>query len=311
MDEHEGARAKRLPVVMIIDDTPTNTQLLAQVLRHSYAVVTAASGPQALALLEKPEKPDLILLDVMMPGMDGYEVCRHLKDNGATRHIPVIFVTAMDQPKDQQLGFSLGAVDYITKPFEVPLVLARVNVHIRLKLKSEMLEKLAFLDGLTDIPNRRALEEALSVEWGRSKRSGAPLSVLMIDIDHFKAFNDSCGHGAGDECLRKVARELDSSLLRPGDFIGRYGGEEFAVILPDCDATGAALVAEKMREGVAALKIRHPTPEQGAYVTVSIGCTTRVVSMATPLSDLMDEADKALYLAKALGRNRVSAYQGS
>ena len=309
MDEHQGVTAKRLPVVMIVDDTPTNTQLLAQVLRHNYAIQTAACGSEALALLQQPDKPDLILLDVMMPGMDGYEVCRRIKDDPALRHIPVIFVTAMDQPKDQQRGFALGAVDYITKPFEVPLVIARVNVHVRLKLKSEMLEKLAFLDGLTDIPNRRALEEALSVEWGRANRSGAPLAVLMIDIDHFKLFNDACGHGVGDECLRKVARELERSLLRPGDFVGRYGGEEFSVILPDCDAAGAALVAEKLREAVAALKIPHPMAEAGGCVTISIGYTSRLVSLA-PLSDLMDEADQALYLAKSQGRNRICAYRG-
>lgn len=310
MSEHVGLPNDRLPVVLIVDDTPTNLLILTEALKHEYTIRTATNGLDALALLQEPDKPDLILLDVVMPGMDGYEVCRRIKQSPATWHIPVIFVTAMAQAKDQKLGFDLGAVDYITKPFEVHLVVARVNVHMRLKLKSEMLEKLAFLDGLTDIPNRRALEEDLDQEWGRAKRSNTPLSVLMIDIDFFKAFNDHYGHGVGDECLRKVARELERGLMRPGDFVGRYGGEEFSVILPNCDSAGAALVAEKLRERVDALKIPHEYSEVCDHVTISVGYTTRQVASDTILNALTEEADKALYLAKSRGRNRVSGFSG-
>ena len=311
MDEQKHVTAKRLPTVLIVDDTPANIQILSQALLHDYTIQIAANGPAALSLLQEADKPDLILLDVVMPIMDGYEVCRRIKQDPATWHIPVIFVTAMDQFKDQQLGFDLGAVDYISKPFWMSLVIARVNVHIRLKLKSEMLEKLAFLDGLTDIPNRRGLEETLTKEWARARRSGTPLSVLMIDVDRFKAFNDHYGHGAGDECLRRVAQVLERGLMRPGDFIGRYGGEEFFVILPDCDTAGAALVAENLRERVAALKISHAHSAAADHVTISIGYTTRIVGTDSSWSDLMDEADKALYLAKTRGCNRISGYEGN
>ena len=299
---------KRRPTVLIVDDTLPNIQLLTQALRYDYTTQSASNGPDALSLLKGADKPDLILLDVAMPEMDGYEVCHRIKQDPATRHIPVIFVSIMDQLQNQQLGFDLGAADYIIKPFWMPLIIARVKVHIRLKLKSEMLEELAFLDGLTDIPNRRGLEETLTKDWGRAKRSGIPLSVLMVDIDFFKAFNDNYGHGAGDECLRRVAQALKKGLMRPGDFIGRYGGEEFSVILPDCDTAGAALVAENLRERVAALNISHAHSTVAAHVTVSIGYATRVVGTDSAWPDLMDEADQALYLAKQRGRNQISGY---
>ena len=301
----------QLPSILIVDDTPGNIQLLERVLSHAYTISSAGDGPEALALLENGDKPDLILLDVMMPGMNGYEVCRRIKQDPTMRHIPVIFVSALDQLKDQQLGFDLGAVDYITKPFWVALVIARVNVHIKLKLKSEMLEKLAFLDGLTDIPNRRGLEETLIKEMERARRSGTPLSALMIDVDHFKTFNDKYGHGAGDVCLKKVARALDAGVKRPGDFIGRYGGEEFSVILADCNSAGAALVAEDLRERVANLKIPHAHSTAADHVTVSIGYTSQVIGSESSWTGLMEEADKALYLSKTRGRNCVSAYEGA
>ena len=311
MDEQSNATSRRLPAVLIVDDTLANIQILEQALGHDYTIQSAASGPAALSLLQESIKPDLILLDVIMPGMDGYEVCRRIKQDPAARHIPVIFVSGLDQLKDQQRGFDLGAVDYITKPFWLALVMARVNVHIRLKLKSEILEKLAFLDGLTDIPNRRGLEQTLTREWERAKRSGTPLSALMIDVDHFKTFNDEYGHGAGDVCLRKVAQALEKGVKRPGDFIGRYGGEEFSVILSDCNTAGAALVAENLRARVAALKISHAHSTAADHVTVSIGYTTQVVGTDSSWSGLMEEADKALYLAKTHGRNRSSGYERS
>lgn len=304
------ASARRLPYVLVVDDTPLNCHLLECALRGEYKVRVASNGVDALAMLHEQEKPDLVLLDIMMPGMDGYEVCQRVKEDPELKGIPLIFVTAMDQPEDQQRGFALGAVDYITKPFELPLVKARVNVHVRLKLKSEMLEKLAFVDGLTDIPNRRALEETLKREWGRASRRHDPLSVLMIDIDVFKAYNDRCGHGAGDLCLRRVAHELVRGLQRPGDFVGRYGGEEFLAILPNCDAAGALRVGESLRSRIADLRIPHPASSVADIVTISVGFTSHQVGPETPPVDLESEADEALYLAKSGGRNRVCAFAG-
>ncbi len=293
--------------ILIVDDTPTNIQILAQALRNSYAIKVAANGAAALEIVLGQEKPDLILLDIMMPEMDGYEVCRRIKQDPTSWDIPIIFVSAKDELADQKLGFDLGAVDYIAKPFEVPLVLARVNVHLRLKRKTESLERLALLDGLTDIPNRRALEEALTREYGRSRRNGTPLSLLMIDVDHFKAFNDHYGHGVGDDCLRAIAQTIEAAMLRPADFAGRYGGEEFAVILPESDKDGALVVADKIRRQVASLNIPHAYSPTAPFVTVSVGLKTYQSAEDKTNTALLQEVDRALYFAKEQGRDRVVA----
>lgn len=294
------------PAILIVDDSPSNLHVLAHALQNKYDVIVATNGHSVLQILETQPHPDLILLDIMMPDMDGHEVCRRLKSNAGTRNIPVIFVTARDSLSDQQLGFNLGAVDYITKPVEVPLLLARVDVHIRLKLKSERLEELAMVDGLTDIANRRALDEALRRESGRAAREQSSLAVLMIDIDHFKEYNDHYGHGAGDACLRKVAHRLKTEVHGPSDVVARYGGEEFCIVLPNCDAPNALHVAEHLRLSIEALHIPHLYSSVSGLVTVSIGCSARHIppSEAGSLS-LRAEADEALYTAKSQGRNRV------
>ncbi|MCB1920004.1 MAG: diguanylate cyclase [Candidatus Competibacteraceae bacterium] len=304
--DEELLAPRRRPILLIVDDTPANIQILAQGLMDQYDIRVATSGMAALELLQKTNRPDLILLDVMMPEMDGYEVCRRIKQDSALWDIPVIFVTAKGDSVDQQRGFNLGAVDYITKPIEIPLVRARVGVHVRLKLKSERLEQLALLDGLTDIPNRRALEETLKRECAQSHRHRAPLSILMVDVDHFKAFNDCYGHGAGDECLIRVAHALERGLRRPGDFVGRYGGEEFIVILPACDQAGAVVIAEHLQQQIADLHIPHACSSATDHVTISIGLTSRQAKSKDACYEMLHEADQALYAAKAQGRNRVS-----
>ncbi|WP_321493356.1 diguanylate cyclase domain-containing protein [uncultured Desulfobacter sp.] len=291
--------------ILIVDDTPTNIQVLAQALMKKYEVKVAINGPAALKIVMGNEKPDLILLDIMMPDMDGYEVCRRIKQDAGTRNIPIFFITARDEVSDQKKGFDLGAADYIVKPFELALVMARINVHLRLKRKTERLEKLASVDGLTDIPNRRTLESTLARECRRSMRNSKPLSVLMIDVDHFKAYNDNYGHGAGDECLCALAKVLEASLRRPTDFAGRYGGEEFAIILPDCDTDGAMKVAEKIRTRIASLAIPHAFSGTAAHVTVSIGGKSMLFNAETSGDELLQKADQALYLAKEQGRDRV------
>ncbi|WP_238551760.1 response regulator [Candidatus Symbiobacter mobilis] len=294
-----------LPKVLIVDDMPGNIHILAKALVNRYDVRCATNSYAALAMLLRSEKPDLILLDVMMPGMDGYEVCRRIKREPATQEIPIIFTSAKDDMMNQQHGFNLGAVDYITKPISIPLMLERVHVHIRLKQKTERLEKLAMIDGLTDIPNRRSIEEALDRECGRSRRDGIALSVLMIDVDHFKNFNDRYGHGAGDICLQHIAAALWQELRRPGDFVGRYGGEEFLVLLPECSQEGAVTIADNLREAVGNLAIPHEQSTVADHVTISIGvCSLYVSSSNTPHSILQD-ADRALYAAKSQGRNQV------
>ena len=298
-------RKSRQPFIYVIDDTPTNIELLAGALSPDFTIKFATSGAKALEFLAKTEKPDLILLDVMMPGMDGYEVCRHLKENPTTRGIPIIFITAKNEVADQARGFSLGAVDYIPKPFELPLVIARVRTHLNLKLRTDLLEAQASIDALTGIANRRRFDESLRTEWRRAARNIMPVSLLMFDVDHFKAYNDQYGHGAGDDCLRLIGEALQRAELRPGDFVARYGGEEFAVILPSCHSAGARAIAERIRVVIEGLQIQHEHSSCAPVVTVSIGCATQKPAQGGDVSGLFLAADMALYRAKQEGRNRV------
>lgn len=293
--------------ILIVDDIPTNIQVLAEALRQQHRVKVATNGRDALAIAHAEPLPDMILLDVMMPEMDGFEVCRQLKADPATRHIPVIFVTAKDDVADEEHGLMLGAVDYIAKPFHLPVVRARVRNHLALKLKADLLESLANIDSLTDIPNRRSLDEKLEAEWRRCQRSGQPLSLIMLDIDHFKAFNDHYGHGAGDICLVTVATTLARNLSRPGDMMARYGGEEFAVVLPETDLAGASQMAERMREALAIQRMPQAPDTGNGMVTLSAGVASGVPDEASSIASLLEAADRKLYEAKRQGRNRVCA----
>jgi diguanylate cyclase (GGDEF)-like protein len=291
--------------ILIVDDVPTNIQVLAEALRRQYRVKVATNGRDAIAVAQARPQPDLILLDVMMPAMDGFEVCRRLKADPATRHIPVVFVTAKDDATDEERGLMLGAVDYIGKPFHLPVVRARVRNHLALKLKADRLESLANIDSLTDIANRRRFDEKLDAEWRRCQRSGLPLSLIMIDVDHFKAFNDHYGHGAGDICLVTIAATLSANLARPGDMVARYGGEEFAVILPETEPDGAVLIAERMREALAEQGMAQAPGDERSMVTLSAGVAGRVPDEQSDVAELVAAADRKLYEAKTLGRNRV------
>jgi diguanylate cyclase (GGDEF)-like protein len=293
------------PLILIVDDTPTNIQVLAESLRAEYRVRVAGSGKAAFEIIAKVGAPDLILLDVMMPDMDGYEVCRRLKQAPETQNVPVIFVTAKADAIDEEYGLSLGAVDYIAKPFHLPIVAARVRNHINLKIKTDLLESQAMLDGLTNIPNRRRFDETFESEWKRALRGGTPLSLIMADIDFFKRYNDNYGHGIGDDCLKKVAASLASSIDRPSDLVARYGGEEFVAILPDTDATGAHAMAERFRSHVEKMKITHEFSEVSKFVTVSVGLACVIPTLDMAPEAVLKKADEMLYQAKELGRNRV------
>lgn len=295
------------PQILIVDDTPTNIQVLAEALRADYRVRVAGSGKAAFEIIEKLGAPDLILLDVMMPVMDGYEVCRRLKQNPETQHVPVIFVTAKSEAVDEEYGLNLGAVDYIAKPFYLPIVSARVRNHINLKLKTDLLESQAMLDGLTSIPNRRRLDEVLDQEWKRAQRSGLPLALIMADIDFFKRYNDNYGHGSGDLCLKKVADTLARSIERPSDMVARYGGEEFVAVLPGTGVEGARNIAERFRSQVEAMHIAHEYSDASNVVTVSVGCASITPAEGVEQDSLLKLADENLYRAKESGRNRVCA----
>lgn len=297
------------PLVLLVDDTPTNLHVLIRSLQDDYRVKIATSGAKALEIAQSADKPDLILLDVMMPEIDGYEVCRRLKENPATHRIPIIFVTALDNPSDEERGLNLGAEDYVTKPFAMPVVRARVRNHIRFKQTVELLESMAFIDGLTCLSNRRHFDQTLDTEWKRSLRNGEPLALILADVDNFKKYNDHFGHGKGDECLKKVAKAFAESVNRPGDVVARYGGEAFVAILPNTDSMGAAVIAEKFRNRVIELALASAPGANMPVVTVSVGCASSSLSTgdaaALPLPALVESADQALYRAKQNGRNRV------
>ncbi len=292
--------------ILIVDDVPDNIRVLSRMLvDDGHQISAATNGRQALKLAAACA-PDLILLDVMMPEMDGYEACAALKADPQLGSIPIIFITALADVEDETRGLELGAVDYITKPFKESIVRVRVRTHLELKRQRDILQQLSHFDGLTGIPNRRAFDERLDQEWRRAVRSREPLAAAMIDIDYFKQYNDTRGHLAGDDCLRRVAGTVAEGLTRGGDFVARYGGEEFIGLISGVDGAGLAEVAEKLRAGVEALQIPHGASPASPWVTVSIGAAIcRPTPEAPPLS-LIESADLHLYAAKRLGRNQVS-----
>jgi diguanylate cyclase (GGDEF)-like protein len=286
--------------VLIVDDEPANVHVLAEALGGGYDVRFATDGERALELA-RSHAPDLILLDVVMRGMDGFEVLRRLKGEPATQRIPVIFVTAMDEIDDEQNGLEQGAVDYITKPIRPAIVRARVRTHIELKTQRDLLEQRASIDGLTGIANRRRFDEELDLRWRSAQRSASALNLMLIDVDHFKQYNDNYGHGAGDDCLRRVARAIEACYGRAGDLAARYGGEEFAVI-----QSGPAPSAqiERLLQSIRALRIPHRASSAADVVTASVGAVEVVPGAGSSARQALEEADKLLYAAKQGGRNR-------
>jgi len=296
-------------LVLLVDDVPKNLQILGNALKsEDLAVAFATDGKKAIEYIEK-KLPDLILLDIMMPDMDGYEVCKRVKDDPNTMHIPIIFITAMNDADDEYRGFELGGADYITKPFNPKLVQARIESQLRLKRKTDLLEKLSSIDGLTEIPNRRRFDDTMANEWARARRAQTHISLILIDIDFFKQYNDHYGHAAGDKCLQKVAKTLSKPLRRPADFVARYGGEEFVVILPEIDHESARSMAYKLKEIISQLELPHETSKISDHLTISLGLATTVPQQDQSHDILLETADKYLYEAKSSGRNQVKGIQ--
>lgn len=293
--------------VLIVDDEPVNIKVLGQALSDIYRVKTAINGSKALDICTSSDAPDLVLLDIQMPDIDGYEVLIRLREQEKTKSLPLIFITGRDAAEDEARGLELGAMDYITKPFNIPVVMARVRNQLALKKKADLLEMLVSIDGLTEIPNRRQYDETFRREWRRGFRASAPLSMVMIDIDCFKAFNDHYGHSKGDQVLKVVAETLNNAVQRGADFVARYGGEEFVALLPDTDAESAKLVAERLRAAVVNAKIPHEYNKAGSYITISVGVASATPSSLLTQLDLQDKADEMLYKAKHAGRNQVAA----
>ncbi|WP_320172588.1 diguanylate cyclase [Maridesulfovibrio sp.] len=300
----DASRSERQKI-LVVDDSKQNLELLMDLFCKEYKIVAALNGERALKLARTTPHPDLILLDIVMPDMDGYEVCKRLKEDDSTKDIPVIFVTAVSEIMDETRGFEAGGVDYITKPFHPPMVKARVQMHLALKRKQKLLEEYAYLDALTEIPNRRHFDNVLRKECNRSLRSHQGLSLLIMDIDDFKGYNDGYGHAQGDEVLRRVAQTLSKALRRAGDFLARYGGEEFAAVLPYTDAKLAVETAEDLRREIESLGIMHKSG--GGALTISLGVASVPPNKEIFPAELLEAADKALYKAKDGGRNRVES----
>lgn len=292
------------PKLLIVDDQPTNIRVLHELFREECDVFMATSGAQAIATCQA-QLPDLILLDVVMDGMDGYEVCRRLKADPVTQGIPIIFITAQQQESDEVLGLELGAVDFISKPINPIIVRARVRTHLTLKLQNDLLRTMALMDGLTGVANRRKFDENILANWRLCFREQRPLSLILVDVDFFKRYNDRYGHQSGDGCLRSVAQALSEIVRRPYDLVARYGGEEFACVLPSTDLSGAVEIAEKMQERVRALGIEHSASDVDRVVTISLGVATLTPTNDLEFQVLIEDADKQLYEAKKAGRARV------
>lgn len=285
------------PVVLIVDDEPANVQVLAACIKDQYRLKVATDAQRCLELAVAEPLPDLILLDVEMPGMTGYEAIQQLKEGHETKDIPVIFVTGRDHEQDEEYGLSLGAVDYITKPIRPAIVAARTNTHVLLKQQQDLLKQMALVDQLTGLYNRHYLLTASDQKVAQAQRHQQGLSLMMIDIDHFKSVNDNHGHPAGDRVLNQVAQVI-LEHNRKEDIAARFGGEEFVVLLDGCDLEAAEYKAEQLRKAVEQLK-----PE-GLDISISIG-VSRLAAGVDDFTNLLSRADQAVYQAKQQGRNRV------
>jgi len=289
--------------VLIVDDEKANIIALTSILGQDYTVYAAKNGQDAIQVAKK-FLPDVVLLDILMPEIDGYETFCRLKNDVDTQSIPIIFVTGLANVEHEEKGLDLGASDYICKPFTPSIVRLRVRNQIKIVNQIRIINHLSTTDQLTGVPNRRSFNIQVNKEWGRTMRDKTPLSLLLLDIDRFKSFNDTYGHQQGDVVLQSIALSLTESLRRSSDFVARWGGEEFAVLLPNTDLNGALEIAERIRRNVEKSPITIANG-QTAIVTVSIGATSVIPTQECCQDAFICQADKALYAAKESGRNRT------
>ena len=318
--------------ILVVDDRIDSLELLSTILMmEGYEVEKCLCGADAIEIA-KSRPVDLILLDVCMPHIDGFEVCQILKKTEQTKNIPIIFISALKEVMNKTQAFERGGIDYITKPFQIEEVLARIknqlsvynltvelidkNKHLeqennfyksnqrKLLEINQKLDKLATIDSLTQIANRRYFDNFLIREWSRSQRGKWPLSLIICDIDYFKSYNDLLGHQAGDACLKQVAQKISQTLKRPGDLVARYGGEEFVILLSQTSGENALQVAETIRCQIKQLQLNHPSSLVSDYISLSLGVSCVVPDFKYTKNQLMATADKALYQAKQQGRDR-------
>nr|WP_314481582.1 PleD family two-component system response regulator [uncultured Pseudomonas sp.] len=314
-------------MVLLVDDQAMIGEAVRRGLAHEDNIdFHFCADPHQAVQQAMRIKPTVILQDLIMPGLDGLTLVREYRSNPATQDIPIIVLSTKEDPLVKRAAFAAGANDYLVKLPDTIELVARIRYHSRsyltllqrdeayraLRVSQQqlldsnlMLQRLMNSDGLTGLSNRRHFDEYLELEWRRAMREQQQLSLLMIDVDYFKAYNDTFGHLAGDEALRRVAEAIRGSCSRPSDLPARYGGEEFALVLPNTSPGGARLVAEKLRQSVLGLGIEHTAPAPGSRLTVSVGLATQVPPIGSHCRQLISAADKGLYQAKNGGRNQV------
>lgn len=292
--------------ILIVDDMSTNLMMLSDILKDGYNIKISKTGEKAIELCKNLDI-DLVLLDIEMPLMNGYEVCKNLKNYEKTKNIPIIFVSAKNSEEDEEYGLNLGAIDYISKPFSKVIIKARVKNQIKLKQKTELLEKLSNYDGLTNIKNRRYFDDRLTQVYKDSKIKNTNLALMMIDIDFFKPYNDNYGHGKGDEALKIVAKTLENSILntlnRPNDLVARYGGEEFVVLLSNIDLKELEEISNRVVKAIRDENIEHKFSKVASYLTISLGAVLYKSSNDLSIASVMKSADEALYEVKQKSRD--------
>jgi diguanylate cyclase (GGDEF)-like protein len=295
---------EKMPRILIVDDERLNVEVLNGLLKDHYSITVAMNGEQALKAARSKTKPDLILLDIMMPEMDGYEVCRKLKADQKTKEIPVIFVTAMNSTDDETKAFDVGAVDFITKPIKTAVAMARINTHLELKSQRDYLSTLSMRDGLTGVANRRKFNEYLDNEYQKALTEQSNLPLLMIDIDCFKSYYDYYGFLEGEDVLKLIAATIESKMESSTDMVARIGGELFSCLLPGRNYNAMVTIGETILDAVRALKIPHELSTVSDTLTVSIGGIDFVPQSHSHVEDAMVLAEDKLYHAIESGRNR-------
>ncbi|MFS1422479.1 diguanylate cyclase [Shewanella sp. 10N.286.48.B5] len=294
--------------ILVVDDQIVNVKIIKKLLQEDYDIFMATDGDQVIDVCMGLQ-PDMVLLDIEMPTVNGFEVCKQLKANPLTANIAVIFITAHFEEATEVKGLQLGAVDFIHKPINPIITKTRVKNQLRLKQQSDLLRSFAMYDALTGVANRRQFDQRFAANWRHCVREKEPISIILLDIDVFKQYNDNYGHQQGDNCLAQVAKTIQQTLKRPCDLVARYGGEEFVCILPQTDFCGAEHKAKSIVDNINALKIEHGFSNVSDYITISAGVATVVPHKDMQQGMLLELADKQLYLAKSNGRNQVASIE--